>query len=200
MTLPLAFLLATGLGITELTVVYLLRGIHCDAYKATQPHPPTDVDVCRLPSVQRAYSRDATIYSMIVTILNILCSGPYGQLSDTKGRRYALAVAASLTAAGDAWLGATGWLVVPVRVCSHKALVSFFYSSKHRATASMVCTDFCRPERHRRQPTYHERRAICHDCRHLVHVRSFVLHRTGLDHVLDWLGHISSRWRSPHGA
>lgn len=114
--LPLAFLLAVGLGLTELSIVYLLRSIHCDGFKENHPDIIVipELDVCRMPEVQRLYSRDLSIYFAISTVLSIVLSGPYGKLSDKKGRRYAMLVAASITAIGDAWLCLSGRFCVCV--------------------------------------------------------------------------------------
>lgn len=115
--LPLAFLLAIGLGLTELSIVYLLRSIHCDSFKENHPEIIVipELDVCRLPEVQRLYSRDLSIYFAISTVLSIILSGPYGKLSDKKGRRHAMLVAASITAVGDAWLCLSGKSCVYLR-------------------------------------------------------------------------------------
>ena len=84
--LPLAFLQALGLGLVELPVIYLFREIRCDAYRSiAPPHTPED-DICRSAVVQKAYSSDVALFLFIVTALTIIVSGPYGQLSDLKGR------------------------------------------------------------------------------------------------------------------
>lgn len=110
--LPLALLLSVGFNLTELTVTYLLRAIHCERAQAA-PGPTITVpgpDACRLPGVVRAYSRDLAAYQTINTVFSILASGVYGKLSDTAGRRRVMALAGACTAVGNAWLGLTGTL------------------------------------------------------------------------------------------
>ena len=104
--LPLALLLPLGLSLTELTTTYLLRDIRCFDLKL--PITPGEQDPCRLSSVSRAYSRDLAIFQTTSTLISIVVAGLYGTLSDTKGRRYAMAWTAGFTALGDVWLALTG--------------------------------------------------------------------------------------------
>ncbi|GJE91947.1 MFS general substrate transporter [Phanerochaete sordida] len=101
--LPLAFLQALVVGLDSLPVTYILREIRCDEYRATMaPHIPED-DVCRAPEVQAAYSTDLAVFATILAVLSVVLSGPYGRLSDTRGRKRALTVAVALNLLGDVW-------------------------------------------------------------------------------------------------
>jgi MFS family permease len=54
------------------------------------------------------------IYLFIVTIFGIIVSGPFGRLSDVRGRRVALAGAATLNCLGDLWMCVCGKLGQPI--------------------------------------------------------------------------------------
>ncbi|KAJ6583768.1 major facilitator superfamily domain-containing protein [Mycena sp. CBHHK59/15] len=101
--LPLAFLQALALNLLEVPVVYLFRSIRCQEYIANTPHSIAE-NACRSPEVQRAYSADFTAYISIITVLSIVVSGPFGKLSDLKGRRATMAIACCLNGVSDVWL------------------------------------------------------------------------------------------------
>lgn len=100
--LPLAFLQSLDHGLINLPVTYLLREIDCDIYGIRAPL--VDEDICRSTVVQRAYTIHLAAYLAILTTLSVLVSGPYGRLSDTRGRKPAMAACAVISAAGDLWL------------------------------------------------------------------------------------------------
>lgn len=62
------------------------------------------MDVCRSPIVQKAYTADVAMFSTVATVMGIVLSGPYGALSDLKGRKRTLVIASSLNGLGVAWL------------------------------------------------------------------------------------------------
>jgi MFS family permease len=99
--LPCGFLQSLALGLTELPTIYLFRDIRCDAYRK---NAPSDSDPCRSSEVQRAYASDVAVYLFIVTVLSIGISGPYGKLSDMRGRKIAMGIAAAFNAVGDTWM------------------------------------------------------------------------------------------------
>ncbi|KAI0075084.1 MFS general substrate transporter [Panus rudis PR-1116 ss-1] len=102
--LPLAFLQSLAFGFIELPVVFLFRQLECEAYVSrSAPHIPED-DVCRDPAVQKAYSTDMAIYLVIATVVSIAVSGPFGRLSDVKGRKIVMVSGGLLNAIGDIWL------------------------------------------------------------------------------------------------
>ncbi|CAL1713548.1 unnamed protein product [Somion occarium] len=84
--LPLAFLQSLAFGFIELPAIYLFH------------------DICRDPAVQKAYSIDVAIYLALSTICSIAVSGPFGRLSDMRGRKIVMSSAACLNAIGDFWL------------------------------------------------------------------------------------------------
>jgi MFS family permease len=104
--LPLTLLHALGTGFQGLSVLYFLRGIRCEEYKATlPPHVPEgDMDVCRSPAVQKAYSVDFAVFTTIITVISIVLSGPYGKISDLRGRKRALSIVAVLNWLGNMWI------------------------------------------------------------------------------------------------
>lgn len=99
--LPLVLLQSLAFGLNGLPIFYTFRSIRCEQFEG--PFPP-DIDVCRLPAVQKAYNIDIAIYTTILTVLGILLSGPYGTFSDVRGRKRALAVACGFLTLGDFWL------------------------------------------------------------------------------------------------
>ncbi|EKM49729.1 uncharacterized protein PHACADRAFT_154268 [Phanerochaete carnosa HHB-10118-sp] len=102
--LPLAFLQALAVGLDNLPSAYLFRAIRCKEYLATSPsHAPED-DICRSPVVQKAYSTDIAVFATILAVLGIVLSGPYGRVSDFRGRKRALTISAVLNVLGNAWL------------------------------------------------------------------------------------------------
>lgn len=98
-----AFLQALTIGLSELPLVYLFRTIRCEQYEASLPHTP-GMDVCRSPIVQKAYTADVAMFTTVATVMGIVLSGPYGALSDLKGRKRTLIIASSLNGLGVAWL------------------------------------------------------------------------------------------------
>ena len=93
------------MSLNDLPLTYLLREIRCAEYVASLPEVPSDAgDLCRSAAVQKAYSADVAIYVTIATVMGIVLSGPYGTLSDLKGRKHALLLASSLNALADTWL------------------------------------------------------------------------------------------------
>ncbi|CAL1713549.1 unnamed protein product [Somion occarium] len=102
--LPLAFLQSLAFGFIELPAIYLFRELECERYASgLPPHLPED-DICRDPAVQKAYSIDVAIYLALSTICSIAVSGPFGRLSDMRGRKIVMSSAACLNAIGDFWL------------------------------------------------------------------------------------------------
>lgn len=88
--------------------MYLFRELECERYAATlPPHIPED-DLCRSPPVQKAYSTDIALYLAIATITSIVVSGPYGRMSDLRGRRLVMLSGACLNGVGDLWLCLSG--------------------------------------------------------------------------------------------
>ncbi|KAI0792113.1 major facilitator superfamily domain-containing protein [Abortiporus biennis] len=102
--LPLSFLQALAMGFIELPMVYLLREIECDAYVGTLGDQTAPEDICRSIPVQKAYSADIGAWLAFLTTLSIVMSGPYGRMSDMKGRKLVMGIAAVLNALGDSWL------------------------------------------------------------------------------------------------
>ena len=100
-----AFLQSITMSLNNLPSTYLLRAMRCEEYVASLPSIPPDMgDICRSAVVQKAYSADMAVYVTIATVMGIVLSGPYGTLSDLKGRKRALLLASSLNALGDCWL------------------------------------------------------------------------------------------------
>ncbi len=116
---PLVFLQSLAIALAELPVTYLLRELRCAEYNL--PHIP-EFDVCILPEVQQAHSTDLAIYLAVVAVLSVVVSGPYGQLSDNRGRKTAMGLAATLNGLGDVWLTICGGWFRPVRVFSCSSL------------------------------------------------------------------------------
>lgn len=102
--LPLAFLQALAVGLNSLPITYLFRAVRCAEYRAHLPAGPVPDDVCRAPAVQKAYSTDIAVYATLLAVLGIVVAGPYGRLSDVRGRKAALALSVAFNALGDAWL------------------------------------------------------------------------------------------------
>ncbi|EKM49725.1 uncharacterized protein PHACADRAFT_33288 [Phanerochaete carnosa HHB-10118-sp] len=61
-------------------------------------------DICRSPIVQKAYSKDIIIYTTVSAVLSVVLAGPYGRVSDIRGRKRALTISATLNALGNVWL------------------------------------------------------------------------------------------------
>ena len=100
--LPIFFqALAFGLG--DVPLVYIFRTLRCEQYWESLPHTP-GVDACRSPVVQKAYTADLAVFTTIATVMGIVLSGPYGTLSDLKGRKRTMILASSLSALGVVWL------------------------------------------------------------------------------------------------
>lgn len=101
--LPLSFLQYFAFSLSDLPLVYLFGDIRCELYRQASSAEELE-DACRSPAVQRAYAADIAICLAIVTGLSILVSGPYGGLSDRRGRRLVMTCAATLIGVGDLWL------------------------------------------------------------------------------------------------
>ena len=99
--LPLALFQAITTGMHGLAVMYLMRDIRCSEYPA--PHVP-EIDICSSPAVQKAYTVDTAIYTTVSTVISIIVSGPYGTLSDLKGRKRAMALGIWLNAIAFVWI------------------------------------------------------------------------------------------------
>ncbi|EKM49726.1 uncharacterized protein PHACADRAFT_214248, partial [Phanerochaete carnosa HHB-10118-sp] len=102
--LPLAFFQAVAQGLSSLPSIYLFRAIRCEEYRATTPPHMFEDDICRSPIVQKAYSKDIIIYTTVSAVLSVVLAGPYGRVSDIRGRKRALTISATLNALGNVWL------------------------------------------------------------------------------------------------
>lgn len=98
--LPLAFLQSFAFGLIELPAIYLFRDIEIRKCEASSQ---LGDDSCDSTAVHRAYTAKFAAYLVTLTITSIVVSGPYGRLSDTRGRKKVMGIAALMNALGDVW-------------------------------------------------------------------------------------------------
>ncbi|PCH34820.1 MFS general substrate transporter [Wolfiporia cocos MD-104 SS10] len=120
--LPLVLLYALGRGISQHLVKQVLYDVQCAMFLPQhrlvwiQVFPPPDY--CDTPSIQEAYLRNISLYQLILTALSIVMAGPWGWLSDIRGRKYVVVASAAVHMAGDLLICLIAFLPVSTAVTS----------------------------------------------------------------------------------
>lgn len=190
--LPLAFLQSLAYGFIEIPSMFLFRELECERYAATlPPHIPED-DLCRSLPVQKAYSVDLALYLAISTITSIVVSGPYGRISDMKGRQVVMASAACLNGIGDFWLCLSGILVSNRNMHTNHLQVPYSFPSTNTHPVLIIVLRIHQGTW--RQLLRRSSSSCCVYCRHLNNHGEIILSWSRFGHVLV-CKRTSTSWR-----
>ncbi len=101
--LPLVFLQAIANTFTLYPLFTFFRAIECEAYSLRAPVHIPELDLCKLPQVVNSATTDMAIFIGVATLFGVLVAGHYSRVSDLKGRRRVMGIAAAIQLLGCFW-------------------------------------------------------------------------------------------------